>query len=657
VPGVPLLRELVILVAVAIPVVIVTHRLKTPAVVGFLLTGMAIGPHGLGLIGRGEAVAALAEMGAVLLLFVVGLELSLSRVMRLGREVAQGGGLQVLVTLLLVAVLAAAFGVPARRAVFFGSLVALSSTAIVLKVYAERGELDTPHGRVVVGILLFQDLCVVPFMVLAPILAGTATGAGAALRAVAASLVVVGVLVLGGRLAAPWLLARVVGLRNRELFTLAVLCLGLGAAYLTSSFGLSLALGAFLAGLVIAESEYGLQALSDVLPFRDAFGGIFFTAVGMLLDLGSAAGRPLAVLGAAAGVVALKAVVAGAVVRSLGRSVDVSAVAGLGLAQVGEFSFVLAGAGLPLGLFGAGEYQLFLAASVLSMLAAPFAITASRPAAQRLCRLAGQPAVEILPHQEPAVASLSDHVIIVGYGLNGRNLARALARARITFVVLEQNGPVVQQARAAGVNIYFGDGTRPEVLDRVGIARARVLVYAIAAADDERRGVAAARRLNPRVRIVVRTRYVREVEELRRLGADEVVPEEFETSLEIFARVLRRYAVPASRIRREVDAVRSAHYEMLRTEAAGMRLLDALPASVSVDLETVRVELGAPAVGENAVTMRFRTTTGASVIAVIRDGTALYEPDPAFRFRPGDEVVLVGTPEALEKGEPLFRGA
>ncbi|MBI4543298.1 MAG: cation:proton antiporter [Gemmatimonadetes bacterium] len=565
----PLLRDLVILVAVAIPVVIVTQRLRVPAVVGFLLTGMAIGPHGLGLIGEGEAVAGLAEMGAVLLLFVVGLELSLSRIMRMGRAVVQGGGLQVFVTLLAVAVLATALGVPVRRAVFFGALVALSSTAIVLKVYGDRGELDTPHGRVVVGILLFQDLCVVPLMVLVPILAGTATGAGAAGRAVLVSLVVVGVLVVGGRVAVPWLLQRVVGLRNRELFTLTVLCLGLAAAYLTSSFGLSLALGAFLAGLVISESEYGLQALSDVLPFRDAFGGIFFTSVGMLLDLSAAAEGPLVVLGAATGVVLLKAAVASGVVRTLARGLDVSVMSGLGLAQVGEFSFVLASVGVPLGLFGPGEYQLFLAASVLSMLAAPFAITVARPVAERLCRVTGAQPVEILAHEEPAVAALEDHVIIVGYGLNGRSLARALTAAGIPFVVLEQNGHAVQSARAEQVPIYFGDGTRPEVLERVGLGRARVVVYAIASPNEERRGVAVARHLNPSARIVVRTRYVAAVEELMRLGADEVVPEEFETSLEIFSRVLRRYGVSGDTIRREVEAARRDHYEMFRGASLG----------------------------------------------------------------------------------------
>nr|AKQ04636.1 sodium/hydrogen exchanger, monovalent cation:H+ antiporter-2, CPA2 family [uncultured Gemmatimonadetes bacterium Rifle_16ft_4_minimus_7] len=656
----PILRDLVILVAAAIPVVIAAHRLRVPSVVAFLLTGIAIGPHGLGLIGRQDSVAGLAELGVLLLLFTIGLELSLSRVVRLGRLVLQGGGLQLVGTAAAVAAVAVATGTAGNAAVLYGALVALSSTAIVLRVYTDRGELDTPHGRVVVAVLLFQDLCVVPLMLLIPVLAGGAAGGAgttdAIVRTFGLSLAVLAALVLGGRLLVPRVLERVAALRNREIFTLSIVLFGLGAAYVTASFGLSLAIGAFIAGLVIAESEYGLQALSDVLPFRDTFSGIFFISVGMLLDTGLLVQRPLTLLGAAAAVVLLKTVVAAVATYSLGRSLQVSVMSGLALAQVGEFSFVLAGVAAPLGLLPPDHFQVFLGASVASMLATPFVIAAAAPVAEAVCRLSRRPAIELLPHETDRVARLEDHVIIVGYGLNGRNLARVLRAAGIGYVILEQNGQVVRRARLEREPILFGDGTRHEVLERVGIAKARVIVFAISAPAAEHRGVAVARQLNPGIRIVVRTRYVAALDDLSRAGADEVVPEEFETSLEVFARVLRLYGIPSNTIEREVAAVRGEHYGVLRGLALPGLKLDALKhLGVHAALDTVEVEEGARAIGESPTTLDLRRETGTTLIAVVRDGKALYTPDPEFRFRAGDTVVLVGQGEALVKACGVFR--
>ena len=651
-----LLSHLVIIVATAIPVVVIAERLRIPTVVGFLLTGMAIGPHGFGLIPATEAVAGVAELGVVLLLFTIGLELSLSRIARLGRPVFQGGLTQVVGTGALVAVLGLAVGLAASRAVFWGAAVALSSTAIVLKIYTDRGELDTPHGRVVVGILLFQDLCVVPLMLLLPALAGSGESPATVLRGIGSALVVVGVLVLGGRLAVPFVLERVAALRNREIFTLCVVLFGLGAAFVTAGFGLSLAIGAFIAGLVISESDYGMQALSDILPFRDTFSGIFFTSIGMLLDVGFVLQRPVLLIGTAATVMILKALVATATTRSLGRSLQVSIISGLGLAQVGEFSFVLAAVGSELGLLDPDSYQVFLGASVASMLAAPFLIAGATPIADAACRLARRPLLEVLPYEADAIAKLDDHVIIVGYGLNGRNLARVLQGAGIRYVILEQNGQVVRRARLEREPIFFGDGARHEVLERVGIARARAIVYAISAPAAERRGVAIARQLNPAAKIVVRTRYVAEIEPLERAGADHVVPEEFETSLQIFATVLRLYGVASNTIQREVDAARGEHYGVLRGASLPDLKLDALKhLGVHAALDTFQVETGSPSVGESPTTMRLRQETGTTVIAVVRDGVALYTPDPDFRFQTADTVVLVGPREALERAAARFR--
>jgi monovalent cation:H+ antiporter-2, CPA2 family len=650
-----LLRDLVVLVAVAIPVVALAARFRIPSIVGFLLTGLAIGPSGLGLVRHTESVSGIAEAGVVLLLFAIGLELSLGRVLRLGRALLQGGAVQVGGTLAAVAAIAVAFGAEVPSAVLYGALVALSSTAIILKVYSERAALDGPDGRIVVPIALFQDLCIIPLVLLVDLLGGRGGSAWHAVLTVGASSVAIAVLVIGGRIVIPWVLARVAGVRSRELFTLTIVFLGAGAAFATQQMGFSLALGAFIAGLVISESDYGAQALSDVIPFRDALTGIFFASVGMLLDLGSAAQRPGILLAAAAGVMVLKAAIAGAAALSLGRPLQVSIVAGLGLAQIGEFSFILATMALPSGLLAPDAYQLFLGTSVLTMLASPFVIARAPAVAEAVCRLVQRPVTSPETEGDEEAEALQDHVVIVGYGVNGRNLARVLDGVGVPYMILEQNAQTVAAAREELQPILFGDATRPEVLERVHIERARIIVFAISSPTGELRGVTAARTLNPNVRIIVRTRYVRAIEDLKRAGANEVVPEEFETSLEVFSRVLRHYEVPANTIDREVTAARTELYGMAMGTAAGASQLEALTQlGVHHAIEIVAVEDGSRAVGEHPVSLNIRQATGATVVAIVRDQQAHYVPDVDFRFRPGDSVVLVGEDEALATGRALF---
>ena len=370
------LRDLAIIAGLALPVVALAHRLRLPPLVGFLVAGVFIGPSGIALIPEPEAVAALSEIGVVLLLFEIGLELSLSDVLRRGRSVLVAGGGQMAGMLALAVAAGAVLDLPVGRALFYGALAAMSSTAVVTRAYADRGELDTPHGREAVSILLFQDLCIVPILALLPLLAAPGGGPGmsAFWMQMLVSLCAMVALVVGGRLVVRWTLDRVVALRNRDLFTLCVGFFAIGTALVSAAAGFSLAIGAFLAGLIISESEYGQQALSDVIPFRALFSGVFFTSIGMLLDLSLVLQRPVVVVGAALLIVAVKTVVATGAVVLRGRPVDTGLRTGLGLAQVGEFSFVLAAAGLPLGLFAGDDYQTFLAVAVLSLMATPFLI-------------------------------------------------------------------------------------------------------------------------------------------------------------------------------------------------------------------------------------------------------------------------------------------
>ncbi len=649
-----LLLDLALLVGIAIPIVALAHRIKAPPVVGFLAVGILVGPHGLSLIRAAEEVEALSELGVALLLFSVGLELSLSHVREWARTVLLGGGLQVVSTIAVVGALAAGIGLPWPQAVFYGALAAMSSTAVVMKNYAERGELDTAPGRSVISVLLFQDLCVLPLILLAPVLAQLGDAdLGAVGTDFAEGLAIMAALLIGGRFVVKSLLDRIVILRDRELFTLCIAFFGIAAALLTEAAGFSIAIGAFIAGLIISESEYGLQAMSDVMPFRSVFSGIFFISVGMLLDLGAVREQAGLVAAVLAAVLILKAVLVAGALRLAGETAMTAVIGGLSLAQVGEFSIILAAAGLPLGLFGDSDYQVFLSVAVLSVMATPFLIHAAPPVARRLLSPRQRPRPE---RAEFVSRPPADHTLVVGYGVSGRYLARMLHAAGIHCVVVENDPHRVRQARKDGLAAIFGDGSEPAVLEHAGVGRARIIVFAFASQNDVRRGVAVARDLNPGTRIIARVRQARGVEELISLGAEEVVVEEFEASIELFAKALEIYRIPVHRIWEETEAVRTEHYGLLRgTSSPDLRLDTAKHLGIHDALELAEIRDRAQVIGESATSIELRRRTGVVQIAVVRDGQPIYRPDPAYRYEAGDTVVLVGDRESLDRALELFR--
>ena len=646
-----LLIDLTLLVGMAIPIVALAHRLSAPPLVGFLVAGVLVGPNGFALISATEEVEFLSELGVALLLFEVGLELSLSYVRQWARTVLVGGGLQVSGTLLSVAVLAIAFGVPPSQSIFYGMLAALSSTAIVSKTYAERAELDSAQGRSVISILLFQDLCVLPLILLLPVLAGLeGADMGAVVTEFVRGLAIITGLVIGGQFIVRRTLDRIVLFRDPELFTLCVGFFGIGTAVVSAWAGFSLAIGAFIAGLVISESEYGLQALSDVRPFRAVFSGIFFISTGMLLDVRVLVEQLHVLVPVLLVVIALKAVLVTVSVLAAGGISTTAVISGLSLAQIGEFSILLAALGLPLGLFREGDYQLFLSTAVVSMMATPF-----------LIRSAGYVADRIAPSGEGAADAdrgdeMSDHTIIVGYGVAGRYLARVLDAAGIPCIVVEHDPNLVRRAREDGLAVRFGNGTQAAVLKHVGAGRARIVVFAISSPIEERRGVHVARGLNPAAQIVVRTRYTSSIDELTALGATDVVVEEFEVSIELFAKALESYRIPVNRIWQEAATVRNEHYGLFRGTAEPDLRLDALKhLGIHDALELVEIRDGAKVTGMSAATLELRRCTGAVQIAVVRDGQPIYRREPDFHYQPGDTVVLVGDRDSLDRAIALFQ--
>jgi len=647
-----LLEEILILLVTSLPIAFLCKRLKLPVIVGFIITGVVIGPYGLGLIKDSTAVELLAEIGVVLLLFTVGLELSLRRVLELKRLVLLGGGLQVLLTTALVTGVAYWLGRPVNQAIFFGFLLALSSTAIVLKSYVDRAEIDSPHGRAGVGILLFQDLCLVPMMLLAPILGGQqGSSAGGVVIILATAFGAIAAIVIAARVVVPRALHQIIRLRSPEVFVIFIVLVSLGTSWITAQFGLSLALGAFIAGLVLSESEYSHQIVADILPFRDVFNSIFFMSIGMLLSLSFLWNNPGTVLWLSGVVIISKVLLTLFSVRLLGYSLRVSTMAALGIAQVGEFSFILAKVGLGHGLLSGDDYQRFLAIAIVSMIATPFLIAAAPRIGYGVQSLLS-PDSALEPSMMGFAAKAQElvgHVIIVGYGLNGRNLSRVLGRVGISYVVVELNAELVRSASAEGVPVRYGDSTRREVLHAVNFERARILVLAISDPIAARRTVAIAREMNPHIHIIVRTRYMAELSDLYELGANQVIPEEFETSIEIFSRVLREFGIARQAINREIEEIRREGYQMLRLPSLStVELGDIAGALGAASTETLVIGRGDFACGKTLNQLDLRRITGATVVAVIRDSQTEINPGGEFKLETDDIVVLLGSPEQIE---------
>lgn len=656
-----LLKELVLAYGVGVLVVLLLHRLRVPTVVGFLLAGVLLGPHGLGLVTDTLAVESLAEIGVVILLFTIGVEMSLSRVLRMGVVLLAAGVLQMGLCAVGVAAPVALWGGSAARAITLGLLVAASSTTLLLRIVSERGELEAPHGRLSLAIALVQDLCVVPIMVLLPMLSGT--GAGGAGSSIFLPLGKAGLVILGtflaGRYVVPRIFEIVVGTRSRELFALTVVFLCLGTAYLAGLAGLSLALGAFLGGLVVSESPYSQQVLGEMLPIRDGLAGLFFIGVGMLLDVGHAASHGQELALAVGAIFLVKLLTTGIAVTVTGYGLRTAVLTAFALAQVGEFSFVLVREARSLDILDAADEQMFLAAAVLTMAAAPFLYRLAPGIADRLDRrFLGLRARRQVADVEHDASTWRDHVILVGYGLTGRNVATALSHHGRPFVAIEMNPGTVRKERAAGVPILFGDAGHPEVLEKAGLRGARMLVVGINDVPGTRRVVELARRLRPDLHMIVRTRYVREAAELFALGASEVIPDELETSVEIFARVLHAYGLQSAAIEHSTRAIRAETQPALRPAAARTGTTAAQASALAhLDLEDHVVGPGAPADGRTIGELEVRSLYGVTVASVRRSGVVLPDPSASTRLQAADVVVLLGSPGPLATAAVLFRPA
>ncbi|MCB2199599.1 cation:proton antiporter [bacterium] len=645
--GPAILSELALLFMIALAAALIIRSLRLPTIVGYLLAGIIAGPFAFGLLHDTSQIRDLSELGVVLLLFSIGLEISPSRLWELRREALIGGTIQVVGTAALAGGLAVAFGLPLPVAAAIGFFISLSSTAVALRLLGDDGQLDSPHGRFALAVLLLQDLAVVPITLAIPLLAGQESGAGAIGLLLLKTVGLIALVLILARRIVPWLLDRVAARRSRELFLLSVAAIVLATAWLTTFAGLSPALGAFLAGLVISETEHRHLALAEAAPFRELFLAVFFLSIGMLLDLGALIAAPWLPLLMTVVVYLGKGAIVGGLARLFGRTPAQALRAGAYLGQVGEFSFVILLIASSTGLIGEALMQPLVATAALTLLATPFASKGAEKLAARLAARHPEPVEQLgAEHKEEA-----GHVLIIGYGLGGRSIAKVLRALGVPYRISEMNPVTVQQEKANGEPILLGDASRPEVLEALGIHHAKAAVVAINDPHTLRPIIQVLKREAPGITVLVRTRFASDLEELHRLGADVAIPEELETSLQVVGTLLRRLGFPGETIRRHLDELRQEGYRLAPSTIPWAHSVQELDA---IELRSVILEEQDPAIGKTLVDMNLRQETGATVVTVIRERSSLLDPAHAV-LEVGDRLVLTGTEDALISASNLLR--
>jgi CPA2 family monovalent cation:H+ antiporter-2 len=646
------LQLVLILLAVAVLVAAAARALRLPTMLGYLVTGIAIGPFALGWIPDSEGARYLAEFGVVFLMFSIGLEFSLPRLMTMRLTVFGFGGAQVGLTIVFTALTAWLLDLPLLAAVALGGIMSMSSTAIVSKLLAERLEIQTPHGRQIFGALLFQDLAVVPLLILIPAFARESeTMATDLMLAMLKAVAVLGFLLfIGQRIMRPWF-QWVAGRKSPELFTLNLLLFTLGLAFLTESAGLSLALGAFLAGMLVSETEYRYQVEDDIKPFRDVLLGLFFVTIGMRLDLTQVLANWGDVLILVAAIMLGKGLLVGALSMAFGSARPTATRTALGLAQAGEFGFVLLAQAADLRLLGAEITQPVLAAMVVSMLLAPILINRMDSLTRLLAgsEWAGR-AKEV---HDIAVKTFgkTKHVIVCGYGRSGQNLARLLEAEGITFVALDADPERIRAVAASGVSVVYGDASRREVLVAAGLSRAQAVVVTYSDLHSSMAILRHVRELRPELPVVVRTIDDTHIDELKAAGAAEVVSEVMEGSLMLASHALMLLGVPLSQVLKRIRVVRESRYAMMRGFFRGASDVDdELDAHAQPRLHTVLVTQGAAAAGHSLDELALDELL-VEVVAIRRQGLQGIDPTPDARIEAGDVLVLRGAADGLAAAE------
>ncbi len=649
------LRDLVVVFGCTAAVVYLFHRLNLSPIVGFIITGAIIGPYGLGLIANVESVGTLATVGLMILLFSLGLEFSLKKLMETRAAVFVAGPLQVMGTIAVAILAVRLSGASMDTSIIYGMLLACSSTAVFMKMIAERGEVDSVHGRVGLGIAIFQDLAAIPFMIAIPLMASEKAVFFAVMLSLGKAVALIAVALLAARYFYPYLVRSIIRMRSKELFLIATIFVFLGTAWISAKVGISLALGSFLAGLVSSESEYGHHIFAEVRPFRDGLNSLFFISIGMLVDPSFIVSNVGMILGITAIILVGKTAITTMAVLATRIPLQPSVLTSVALAHVGEFSFILLQAASDAGILTTGPYQIFLACSVVSMVIAPVNFGLIRTLIMRYARnwnpksKPGRFAGGDLQESE----ILKDHVIICGFGLSGRNIARILKANRIPYVIVDLNEQRVRECRRDGEPIIFGDCTNTHILEIAGIRRSRVIVFVISDPFASRLAIAAARGISHEIVILTRTKYVADMDALWDEGSTEVIAEEFEASLELMTRILRVYNAPRSMVAAEIKSIRDQRFGIFRERKTTVPRIR-LSTDLDIYTETWQVPADCPWCGATVEKTSLRNETGVLILGIIRENRTINNPGREEQIFSGDRLVLSGTKEQLNKAMLLL---
>ena len=644
-----ILKDIVIIFALSTFVNFLFTRIRVPALIGYLITGIIAGPHLLALISSPDNVQVMAEIGIILLMFTIGLEFSLNHLFKIRKLVFLGGFMQLLLTAGTTMLVARVFHFAWSEALFVGFLTALSSTAVVLKLLQERSELTSHYGKTIVGILIFQDIILIPLLLFTPMLGGATADVGHDLLML--MLKTLGIMIfiwVGTKWLMPRLLHLIAMTRSHELFLMSILLICLAVALLTHELGMSLAFGAFLAGLMISDTEYSHNAFGHLIPFKDVFTSFFFVSVGMLLDLEFVYDHPWLVISAVFLVIFIKAIIGGFTAFALGHTFYGTMVVGLSLAQVGEFSFILAGLGLSYAIITPYHFQIFLAVAITSMALSPFMIQVSRPLANLILRLPLPPYIVngLFPLQQVEIPELSKHVVLIGKDSRAVNLAAMIKTMGLPFTYIIYDTDLARSEMEKGNLAVFGDATNDPVLRQAMVHTAEMVILSVGNLITSMSIIEHIRAMNKHAHIIVRTRHVTDIEDLYRMGANQVIPEEFETAIDFFERILGKYLIPRMDIERAIARTREDNYGIFRdkSKVGGYSLLKDIP---DIEIAAVKVEEASLFAGKTIAETALRKTCGVTMVA-IRDGDKIIpNPEPSTTINGNNIVYLLGKPEMI----------
>lgn len=644
-----ILKDIVIIFALSLLVNFIFTRIRIPAIIGYLITGIIAGPHLLGLINSPENVEVLAEIGVILLMFTIGLEFSLNHLLNIRKLVFLGGFMQLLLTAGATMLTARVFHFAWNESVFVGFLTALSSTAVVLKLLQERSELTTQYGKTIVGILIFQDIILIPLLLFTPMLGGATADVGHDLLILMMKTTAMLIFIWAGT---KWVMPRVLHLiamtRSQELFLMSILLICLAVAMLTHELGMSLAFGAFLAGLMISDTEYSRSAFGNLMPFKDVFTSFFFVSIGMLLDLQFVYEHPWLVAGTVILVIFLKTFIAGLTAFALGHAFLGTVVVGLSLAQVGEFSFILAKLGLNYEIITPYHYQLFLAVAITSMAFSPLLIQVSKPLATLILKVPLPPYIVngLFPLKQVDIPEISNHVVLIGKDSRAINLASMIEKMGLPFTSIIFDPDRARKEMEKGHLVVFGDSTSEPVLRQAFVHTAELVVVSVGNLITAMSVVEHIRAMNKHAHVIVRTRHVTDIEELYRLGANQVIPEEFETAIDFYERILGKYLIPRIDIERSIARIREDNYGIFRDKSAVERysLLKDIP---DIEIAAVKVAENTVFVDKTIAETALRKTSGVTMVAIKHGDKIIPNPEPSTVIHENDIAYLLGKPEMI----------